>query len=88
LLARLIAQAHSKLEPHSVRIDDGINEQAAAIERRKRSVSVNQLVDDFIANRRAKGRSDIISGASHLKKALLNSVPTNGPGDILDISAT
>ena len=43
--ARLIAQAHSKLEPHSVRIDDAINEQAAAIERRRRSISVNQLVD-------------------------------------------
>jgi integrase len=57
--ARLIAQAHSKLEPHSVRIDDAINAQAAAIERRKRSVSVNQLVDEFITNRRAKGKSEI-----------------------------
>ena len=57
--ARLIAEAHSKLEPHSVRIDDAINEQAAAIERRKRSISVNHLVDEFITNRRAKGRSDI-----------------------------
>jgi integrase len=57
--ARLIARAHSKLEPHSVRIDDAINEQTAAIERRKRSISVNQLVDEFIANRRAKGKSEI-----------------------------
>jgi len=57
--ARFVAQAHSKLEPHSVRIDDAINDQAAAIERRKRSVSVNQLVDEFIANRRAKGKSEI-----------------------------
>lgn len=57
--ARLIAQGHSKLEPHSVRIDDAINEHAAAIERRKRSVSVNQLVDEFITNRRAKGKSEI-----------------------------
>jgi integrase len=57
--ARLIAHAHSKLEPYSMRIDDAINEQAAAIERRKRSVSVNQLVDEFITNRRAKGKSDI-----------------------------
>jgi integrase len=56
--ARLVAQAHSKLEPHSVRIDDAINEQVAAIERRKRSISVNQLVDEFITNRRAKGKSD------------------------------
>jgi integrase len=57
--ARLVAHAHCKLKPHSVRIDDAINEQAAAIERRKRSVSVNQLVDEFIANRRAKGKSEI-----------------------------
>ena len=41
------------------RIDDALNEQVAAIERRKRSVSVNQLVDEFIANRRAKGKSEI-----------------------------
>jgi integrase len=57
--ARLVAHAHCKLEPHSVRIDDAINEQAAAIERRKRSVSINHLVDEFIANRRAKGKSEI-----------------------------
>ena len=57
--ARLIAQAHSKLEPHSVRIDDAINEQAAAIERRKRSISVNQLINEFLTNRRAKGKSQI-----------------------------
>jgi integrase len=57
--ARFVAHAHSKLEPHSVRIDDAISEHVAAIEQRKRSVSVNQLVDEFIANRRAKGRSEI-----------------------------
>jgi integrase len=57
--ARFVAHAHSKLEPHSVRIDDAIDEQAAAIERRKRSVSVSHLVDEFITNRRAKGKSDI-----------------------------
>jgi integrase len=57
--ARFVAHAHSKLEPHAVRIDDAINEQAAAIERRKRSVTVDQLVDEFIANRRAKGKSEI-----------------------------
>jgi integrase len=57
--ARFVAHAHSKLEPHSVRIDDAISEHVAAIGQRKRSVSVNQLVDEFIANRRAKGRSEI-----------------------------
>jgi integrase len=57
--ARLIAHAHSKLKPYSVRIDDAINEQVAAIERRNRSVTINQLVDEFIANRRAKGKSEI-----------------------------
>jgi integrase len=57
--ARFVAHAHSKLEPHSVRIDDAINEHVVAIERRKRSITVNRLVDEFIANRRAKGKSDI-----------------------------
>ena len=57
--ARFVAHAHSKLEPHSVRIDDAINEHAAAIERRNRSVSVNKLADEFIENRRAKGKSEI-----------------------------
>jgi integrase/recombinase XerD len=57
--ARFVAHAHSKLEPHSIRIDDAINEHTAAIERRNRSVTVNQLVDEFIANRRAKGKSEI-----------------------------
>ena len=57
--ARLVAHAHDKLEPHSVRIDDAINEHAAAVERRNRSVIVNKLVDEFIENRRAKGKSEI-----------------------------
>ena len=57
--ARFVAHAHSKLEPHAVRIDDAINEHAAAIERRNRSVTVNKLVDEFIDNRRAKGKSEI-----------------------------
>ena len=57
--ARFVAHAHSKLERHSVRIDDAISEHAAAIERRSRSVTVRQLVDEFIANRRAKGKSEI-----------------------------
>jgi integrase len=57
--ARFVAHAHSKLEAHAVRIDDAINAHAAAIERRNRSVTVNKLVDEFIANRRAKGKSEI-----------------------------
>jgi integrase len=57
--ARLVAHAHSTLEPHSVRIDDAINAYAAVIEQRKRSVTVNRLVDEFIENRRAKGKSEV-----------------------------
>jgi integrase len=57
--ARFVAHAHSTLEPHSVRIDDAINAHAAAIEQRKRSVTVNKLADEFIANRRAKRKSEI-----------------------------
>ena len=57
--ARFVAHAHSKLEPHAVRIDDAINAHAAAIERRNRSVTITKLVDEFIENRRAKGKSEI-----------------------------
>ena len=57
--ARFVAHAHSKLEPHAIRIDDAINAHAAAIERRNRSVTITKLVDEFIENRRAKGKSEI-----------------------------
>ena len=57
--ARFVAHAHSKFEPHAVRIDDAIDAHAAAIERRSRSLSINKLVDEFIENRRAKGKSEI-----------------------------
>jgi integrase/recombinase XerD len=57
--ARLIFYAHSKLEPHSIRIDDAIDRHVASVEQRKRSVTVSYLVDEFIANRRAKGKSEI-----------------------------
>ena len=57
--ARFVAHAHSKLQPHAVRIDDAVNAHAAAIERRNRSVTVNKLADEFIENRRAKGKSEI-----------------------------
>jgi integrase/recombinase XerD len=57
--ARFVVHAHTKLEPHAVRIDDAVNAHAAAIERRNRSVIVNKLADEFIENRRAKGKSEI-----------------------------
>src|SRR5215471_510570 len=57
--ARFVAHAHFMLEPHSVRIDDAINAHAAAIEQRKRSVTVSKLADEFIENRRAKRKSEI-----------------------------
>jgi integrase len=57
--ARLIAHAHKRLEPYSVRIDDAINDHVAGIEQRRRSASVNEVADQFIANRRAKGKSKI-----------------------------
>ena len=41
--ARFVAHAHSMLESHSVRIDDAIKAHAAAIEQRKRSVTVSKL---------------------------------------------
>src|SRR5262245_2602548 len=57
--ARFVAHAHSTLEPHSVRIDDAITAHAAVIEQRKRSITITNIVDEFIANRRAKGKSEI-----------------------------
>jgi integrase len=57
--ARLIFHAHSKLGPHSIRIDDAIDKHVTGVEQRKRSVTVSYLVDEFIANRRAKGKSEI-----------------------------
>jgi integrase len=57
--ARLVAQAHKKLDPYSVRINDAIDEHVAQIERRRRSATVKEVVDQFIANRQAKGKSRI-----------------------------
>lgn len=57
--ARLVAEVHKKLEPYSVRIEDAIDEHVAGIEQRRRSASVNEVADQFIANRRAKGKSKI-----------------------------
>ena len=83
--ARFVAHAHSKLEPHSVRIDDAISEHAAAIERRRRSVTVHQLVDEFIANRRAKGKSE--SYLRDLKTRLSRFKISMGDRIIADISS-
>jgi integrase len=83
--ARFVAHAHSKLEPHSVRIDDAISEHAAAIERRMRSVTVRQLVDEFIANRRAKGKSE--SYVRDLKTRLSRFKMSMGDRIIADISS-
>jgi integrase len=47
------------LEPYAVRIDDAIDEHVVGIERRRRSASVGVVVDQFIANRQAKGKSKI-----------------------------
>jgi integrase len=57
--ARLIAHAHKRLEPYSVHIDDAIDEHVAGIEQRRRSASVDEVAGQFIANRRAKGKSNI-----------------------------
>ena len=57
--ARLVAHAHKKLEPYSVRIDDAIDAHVAGIEQRRRSASINEVADQFIENRRAKGKSKI-----------------------------
>jgi integrase len=56
---RLIAEAHAKVAPYSANISDAIDKYVFDAEQRRRSVTVSALVDEFIANRRAKGKSAI-----------------------------
>jgi integrase/recombinase XerD len=57
--ARVAAEAHAKLAPYSIRIGDAIDKYVFAAEQRRRSVTVSALADEFVANRRAKGRSAV-----------------------------
>src|SRR5260370_2071126 len=54
---RVVAEAHAKLAPYSARISDAIAKYVFDAEQRRRSVTVSALIDEFIANRRAKGKS-------------------------------
>ena len=56
---RLIAKAHGKVAPYSASISDAIDKYVLDAEQRRRSVTVSALVDEFIANRRTKGKSAI-----------------------------
>jgi integrase len=56
---RIVADAHAKLAPYSARISDAIAKYVFDAEQRRRSVTVSALVDEFIANRKAKGKSDV-----------------------------
>jgi integrase len=57
--ARIVAAADHRLAPHSIRIEDAINNYVADVEKRQRSVTVAQLIAQFLDNRRAKRRSAI-----------------------------
>lgn len=54
--ARIVAKGHARLSPHSISIEEAIERQAAETERRQQSISVTELAEMVIANRRAKGR--------------------------------
>ena len=54
---RVVAEAHAKLAPYSARISDAIAKYVFDAEQRRRSITVSALVDEFIANRKAKGKS-------------------------------
>lgn len=54
--ARIVARGHARLGPYSVAIDDAIERHASEMERREQSISVSELAEMVIANRRAKGR--------------------------------
>jgi integrase len=56
---RVVAEAHAKLAPYSTRIGDAIAKYVFDAEQRRRSVTVSALIDEFIANRKAKGKSTI-----------------------------
>jgi integrase len=55
--AKVIADAHSKLAPFSTQIGDAVAAQIAQLEQRRRSATVSNLVNEFIENRRLKGKS-------------------------------
>jgi integrase len=57
--ARLVAEGHTKLAPYSIRIDDAISKHVTDVEQRQRSVTVTALAQEFLDNRRVKGRSAI-----------------------------
>jgi integrase len=57
--ARIVAVAEEKLAPHSIRIEDAIDKYIAEAEKRQRSVTVAQLIVQFLENRRAKRRSAV-----------------------------
>jgi integrase len=72
---RLIGEAHVKLAPYSARISDAIDKYVSDAEERRRSVTVSALVDEFIANRRAKGKSaiylrDLVTRLSRFKASM------------------
>jgi integrase/recombinase XerD len=54
---RIVAHAHANLAPYATQIGDAIAKYVSDAEQRRRSVTVSTLVDEFIANRRAKGKS-------------------------------
>ena len=84
--ARLVAQAQKKLEPYSVCINDAIDEHVAQIERRRRSATVKEVVDQFIANRQAKGKSRLY--VRDLQTRLGRFTSAMGPRIIADITSS
>ena len=54
---RVVAEAHAKLAPYAAQISDAVAKYIFDAEQRRRSVTVSALVDEFIANRKAKGKS-------------------------------
>ncbi len=55
--ARLVADAHTKLQAHSVLIPAAIAAHVVQLEEAARSVTIETLIAEFIQNRRAKGKS-------------------------------
>jgi integrase/recombinase XerD len=55
--ARLIASAHEQLVPFSADLPAAVEDYVSKLDQRRRSTTVNNLVSEFIENRRARGKS-------------------------------
>ena len=84
--ARLVGAAHQKLAPFGAGIPAAVDAYADQLKQRQRSATVAALVNEFIENRRAKGKSTMY--LRDLQTRLRRFASTMGDRLVCDISAT